>query len=535
MQSMKHILCRYAAYARGVLVLACAACVLSSGSLLHAAPSKAGAFKRSGLNSKVEAAIDAFRASVPETMDRGDVPGAAIALVDGQGVLWVEGFGQTGGRGRQAVTPDTPFLICGLSKLVTATTAMLAVQEGLVSLDEPIAAYLPGFTVNSRYEEHPERKITLRRLLDGTAGLPLEAPLGNYFEPSSTASFEDHAKSVFGSWLVYPVGAATSYTSTSPDLAAYVIQVVSGMPYERYVQEKLFTPLGMSNSTLDRDEILKNKARAIGHMMGMARLAPVYPGIASGGMYSTAHDLARLIQLHMNRGTIDGRRILDEALIDAMHKPVGIIRQNPDVYYAMAIHIDKRAPERTEQLRWHEGWGFGFTTMLHWYPEHRIGVVVLTNKLPHPVLGDLGLSLTDSFLRDKLVAKVAPQPEPDTSGCLPTWWGWPGHEPTPYQRSWRKYCGTHNLRFTEYDLEWWARLAIFIKGRGEFTPRIKVHEEDGYLCITESEFFDKVGLGRHVEERLQEVKPGLFAAKSGMTLDFTGDIPTWRNYRLNKG
>ena len=189
----------------------------------------------------------------------------------------------------------------------------------------------------------PSEKITLRRLLDSTAGLPLEAPLGNYFEPSSTASFEDHVKSVFGSWLVYPVGASTSYGSTSPDLAAYVIQVVSGMPFERYVKEKLFTPLGMSASTLDRNEILKNRDRAIGHMMGMSRLSAVYPGLASGGMYSTVRDLARLVQLHINRGTLDGRRILDEALIDAIHKPVGIIRENPNVYYGMGIHIDKRS------------------------------------------------------------------------------------------------------------------------------------------------------------------------------------------------
>jgi len=509
-----------------------AAFVFCPGTLLRAEPSQANAFKRPGLDPKVEAAIDAFRASVPETLERGDVPGAAIALVDGQGVLWAQGFGQTGGRGKPAVAPDTPFLICGLSKLITATTVMLAVQDGLVKLDESITTYLPDFAVNSRYEEHPERKITLRRLLDGTAGLPLEAPLGNYFEPASTASFEDHVKSVYGSWLVYPVGAGAAYSSTSSDLAAYVIQVVSGMPYERYVKEKLFTPLGMSASTLDRGEILKNKDRAIGHMMGMARLPAVYPGLASGGMYSTVRDIARLMQLHMNRGGLDGRRILDESLIDTIHKPVGVIRENPTVYYGMGIHIDKRAPERTEQILWHEGWGFGFTTMLHWYPERRIGVVVLTNKLPHPVLSDLGLSLTDRLIRDNLIPKVAPQPEPDTNGCPGAWWGWSEHKPTPYRRSWRKYCGTHNLRLSEYDLEWWASLAVLVKGRGEFTPRIKVQERGGYLCVTESEFFDKVGLGRHVDEKLQEIKPGIFAAKSGMVLDFTRDVPTWRGYRL---
>jgi hypothetical protein len=328
------------------------------------------------------------------------------------------------------------------------------------------------------------------------------------------------------------VGIGTSYSSTSPDLAAYVIQVVSGMPYERYVKEKLFAPLGMTASTLDRSEILKNRDRAIGHMMGMAHLPAVYPGLASGGMYSTVRDLARLMQLHMNGGVLDGRRILDETLIATICEPVGVIRENPDVYYAMGIHIDKRAPERTEQILWHEGWGFGFTTMLHWYPERRIGAIVLTNKLPHSVLSDLGLSLTDRLVRGNLVPKVAPQPEPNTIGCPGVWSGWSEHKPTPYQRSWRKYCGTHNLRFTEYDLEWWARLAIFIRGRGEFTPRIEVQEKDGFLCVTESEFFDRIGIGRHVDERLQEVQPGLFAAKSGMVFDFTQDVPTWRNYHL---
>ena len=73
-----------------------------------------------------------------------------------------------------------------------------------------------------------------------------------------------------------------------------------------------------------------------------------------------------------------------------------------------------------------------------------------------------------------------------------------------------------------------------VKGRDEFSPRIKVCEKDGFLCVTESEFFDKIGLGRHIDEKLEEVKPGVFAAQSGITLDFTRDVPTWRNYRLEK-
>jgi len=389
---------------------------------LRAAIPQTGCYKRQGLAPKVEAVIDEFRASVPEVMDRDDIPGAALALVDDQGLLWTEGFGYAAGK-KKPVTPDTPFLVCGMSKLITATAVMLAVQDGLVSLDEPITTYLPDFKVNSRYEEQPGQKVTLRRLLNYTAGLPVETPLGNYFEPSSTVSFEDHAKSLYGSWLVCPVGSSFFQSGASSDLAAYAIQVVSHKPFEQYLKDKLFTPLGMSNSTANRAEILKNPQRAVGNMTAMAKLPAVYPALGAGGVYSTARDMARFVQLHIDRGTIDGRNILDRSLMDTIHTPVGIMKTDPNVYYGQGVCLDRRSPERTERVLWHEGWGFGFVSFMHWYPEYGIGVVILANKLPCPGVVDLSLSLTDKLIRGKIVEKRFPQPEPDCSRCIGTWWG----------------------------------------------------------------------------------------------------------------
>ena len=109
---------------------------------VRAAIPQTGCYKREGLEPKVEAVIDEFRASVPGMMEKGGVPGAALALVDDKGIVWTEGFGYLGGKRKQPVTPDTPFMICGLSKLITATAVMLAVQDGLVKLDEPITTYV---------------------------------------------------------------------------------------------------------------------------------------------------------------------------------------------------------------------------------------------------------------------------------------------------------------------------------------------------------------------------------------------------------
>lgn len=524
---------------RGALVLTVRRFAIASGILLGIvgglAVAQPACQKRAGLDPRIEAVIDEFRASVPGRMGKADVAGVAIALADDQGILWTEGFGRTRGRPNTAVTPETPFLVCGMSKLITATAVMLAVQEGLVSLDEPVTTYLPEFTMNSRYEEHPERKIMLRHLLSYTAGLPVETPLGNYFEPSSTVSFEDHVKSLFGTWLVSPVGSSFYQSGVSSDLAAYVVQRVSGKPFELYLKDRLFGPLGMKSSTADRNAILKSHERAIGHIGGISKMAAVYPALGAGGVYSTARDMARLLQLHINRGVIDGRRLLEESLMDVIHSPVGIARTDPNVYYGFGVFLDRRAPERTEILHWHDGWGFGFASLIHWYPEYGLGAVVLTNEMPNSALADLGLTLTDRLIKEKIIAKRFPRAESDGSGCVRPWWGWSGHVPTPYDRAWRRYEGTHSLRFSEYSLEWWAHLAVLIVGRDEVTPRIKVHEKDGYLCVTESKFFEQVTGGfRSINERLQEVKSGVFATQGGGTLDFTREVPTWCNYRIEK-
>ncbi len=86
------------------------------------------------------------------------VPGLALAVVDQAGILWMDTFGYTDGDRRTAVTPDTLFSVESISKNFTAAAALIAVQEGLLDLDRPIRDYLPGFTVNSRFERIRRRR-----------------------------------------------------------------------------------------------------------------------------------------------------------------------------------------------------------------------------------------------------------------------------------------------------------------------------------------------------------------------------------------
>lgn len=485
-------------------------------------------YMRSGLDPEVSAAIEDFRTSVPGVLKKDKVPGASMALVDDRGAIWMEGFGHTGGKKKSPVSPDTRFPLGGISRFVIATAVMASVQEGLVSLDEPITTYLPDFRIKSPYEAHPERKITLRHLLNNTAGIPDAAPRGNFLEPETAASFEDHVRSLYDGWLVCPVGGGYHPSTESFELAAYVVSMVSGQSFELYMHEKLFVPLGMNRTTVDGEQIKADTERAYYSMSGVTKS----PGLPPGTIYSTARDMGRLIQLHINRGTIDGRTIIERPLMETIQAPVTIKEGDWDVYYGEGIIIDKRWPELTETILHHGGWSVGFNAFLHWYPEYGIGAIVMTNRLPGSAASNLGLTLTDTLTKGKFLDRRFPDIIPSSRDHVHVWEEWSGHKPTPYKPEWKQYCGKHNLIFDGFKLKLWLRMAIFVLGKSEYTPRVHVREKDGYMCSTVSKLIASFSQREVKDEKLQEVKPGVFITRTGETFDFTREVPTWYNFRL---
>jgi CubicO group peptidase (beta-lactamase class C family) len=343
--------------------------------------------------------IEQYRQEIPQRMQQENVSGLAIAVVDDHNILWAEGFGYADWNRRTPITPDTLFSIQSMSKSFTATTAMFAVQDGLVDLDEPITTYLPAFHVNSIFEDHPEKKITLRMLLSHTAGFAHEAPYGSNFDHPAY-SFEKHIASISDTWLKFPVGTRYSYSNLGIDLAGYILQVRSGMPFIQYVQAKVLDPLGMKNSTLDVRRIRSTSTRAIGHEMDeLLRPAVDFLLIPSGGVWTTAIDMARYLQFHINSGELDGNRLLQENLAETMYTPPSIPAQNAyrDSSSALGIDISTRNGARHFQ---HGGGGWGFNGSMVWYPELKLGALVLCNA---DLKNDLVVQLNEGIL-DRIIA-----------------------------------------------------------------------------------------------------------------------------------
>jgi len=464
-------------------------------------------------------------------MKRDKISGCALALVDDKGILWVEGFGTTDFKRKIPVTPDTLFYIGSIGKTFTAVAVLIAVQDGLLELDEPITTYLPDFKVYSRYEERPESKITLRYLLSHTSGLPREAPGCNQVEFDGD-TLEDRIKSIDGLWLKYPTGRACLYSNAGFDLAAYILQTVSGIPFEQYMTERVFRPLGMQNSTLDRGDIHSNPNRAVGHTIGIvpSPTPPDHGCFGSGGVWTDAKDLAQFIQYFLNKQSPEGKQILNESWLEVMLTPYARISSEKEVYYGLGIGIN-RISGRTEMQ--HGGGGLGQTSWMYWCSKYDIGGLVLTNRMPLNDIRDMAIG--QKLLREGRLEEHHSESQWDYKRCVPPWTTWSEHVPSSYQSSWRQYCGTFRLRLGGFKLRWWAKLVLALN-LDQFTPRIKVFEKDGYLCITESSFYEIFSgmTDRQVEAKLMEVKTGVFYTASGDVLDFSGNDPTWRSYRLKK-
>ncbi len=474
----------------------------------------------SGQTPDISTIISRFRDEIPTRMESENILGLSIALVDGEGVLWSEGFGYTDSNRKTMITADTLFSIQSMSKSFTATAAMFAAQDGLVDLDTPITAYLPDFHINSIFEDSPEQKITLRMLLSHTAGLAHEAPLGgNNDRPTPT--FEQHIASISDTWLKFPVGRGYSYSNLGIDLAGYILQVRSGKPFIEYVSEKVFEPLGMINSTMDFDRVHAMPDRAIGHNpLFVGPLSPLseWAIIPSGGVWTTANDIARYMRFQINAGTLDGTPLLRADLAETMYTPPNEAARQEG--YALGISVTHDAGTRELQ---HGGGGFGFVSQMIWYPELKLGVAMLTNtehenlygQLPGEIIGRIISSHYQLYHeREETAEQVKPalapasQPVPISelelaemieALALPT-------DPAAILRR-QAYEGTYIFR------RW---------GIPVTTGLIKV--VSGEVTISSQ---GETG-------NLIEVQPGLLFDLHANAVDLRGSVPMIENYRLVK-
>jgi CubicO group peptidase (beta-lactamase class C family) len=467
-----------------------------------------------------QSVIEKYRTLIPQEMRKQHIPGMAIAIVDDNQVVWSEGFGFTDWDHKTPVTADTPFSIQSMTKSFTAAAVMLAVQEGLVDLDMPISKYLPDFHVNSIFEEHPEDKITLRHLLSHTAGFTHDAPVGNNNDLDA-GTWQEHIASISNTWLLFPVGSRYNYSNNDIDLAAHIVEVQAGMPFQQYVKTHLLDPLGMTASNLDIDAIRAMPDRAIGHA-AFFRQIPISPILAAGGLYTSANDMARYLLFYLNLGkahpgTSAETQVLHADLIQTLYE--GQFPASADQGYGMGLGFS-RAHDATNTLQiQHGGGGFGFISDMAWFPQIKFGVVWLSNTSDH----NLQSWLTGQLISDYIDANRATMASRASQSQLfsPKTFG---PEDTPILSN-ASLAALILSKALPESAEAVARRRSYtgtyaVQGWGRVGELHEVGVTHGTLTL------DGVAL--------TEVQPGLFFASIGEALDLRGSAVFDRNNQMEK-
>ena len=336
----------------------------------------------------------------------GEVSGFLTVVARRGKIVHFETIGMQDVENNKPVEPDTIFRIYSMSKPITSVAVMMLYEEGHFQLGTPVSRFIPEFKNMKVYNEDQteildaKKQITIKHLLMHTAGLtygwgnkPVDALYreAKIREPGST--LVDMVGKLGNIPLVHEPGERWTY-SVSTDVLGYLVEVVSGMPFEEFLQTRICGPLGMVDTAFsvppekaDRFAALYRHNRREGMMKRVSGNAPLakdelnfFPS-GGGGLVSTAADYMRFSQMLLNGGELDGTRILGKKTVELMRYP------HHDDWFGLgfAVVTDKEPPNILESVG-NFSWGGAAATTFWIDPQEELVGLLMTQLLnnPHP-------------------------------------------------------------------------------------------------------------------------------------------------------
>lgn len=271
-------------------------------------------------------------------VDEHVLAGAVTLVANKDTILSLEAVGYADVAAKKPMRTDDLFWIASMSKPIAATAVMMLVDDGKLSLDDPVAKYLPAFgdvTVLDKKggdtsPRKPKGPILVRHLLSLSAGMQFRSPMES--GPLDVGTLAERVDSYAKMTLDFDPGTNYQYSNASINTAARIVEIVSGTPYEKVLDQRLFQPLGMTDTTFwpsgarlarlaksyqgnkDKSDIEETPIDQLRYPLDDRARGP----IPAGGLFSTATDVARFARMMLNRGTIGGNRYLSESSVEQM-------------------------------------------------------------------------------------------------------------------------------------------------------------------------------------------------------------------------
>jgi len=346
--------------------------------------------ERTGLTHAAPPALDSLRPRIRRLIDSLHAPSLAIAVAQHGTIIWEEGFGYADVARKIPATTNTLYSMASISKPITATGLMKLVEQGKIDLDRPANDYLGAAKITGLAGSASD--ATVRRVMSHTAGLPLHYRFfyagGSVTRPSMDEAITRYAITV------YPPGAAYNYSNLGYGVLEEIIAKVSGRPYEEFMRDEVFKPLGMTTTTIGTGAGIANSA-----VRYTAQGKPIafydFDHRAASAVYTSAHELARFGMFHLEDHLKDQRPLLKDSTLDAMHR-----RATPGDTtsgYGLGWLIGNEQGMRVVS---HTGGMPGVATSLKLYPEHNVVIVALANTggaAPHRVALDIAAAVLPGY------------------------------------------------------------------------------------------------------------------------------------------
>ena len=431
---------------------------------------------------QLRAILTAIEADAEKARLKANIPGLSLVIVYDQDVLLATGLGYADLEKQLPADPRTVYRLGSVTKAFTALALMQLRDAGRLSLDDPLAKYVPEFTIKSRFPD--ARPATFRQVAAHYAGLPAEAPLRyEYQDVSEQPSVEEQLKSLKDVEIPLPAMTMYSYSNLGYAIMGLALSRVAGQPYEQYVSTQILKPLGMNLSGFGLSEEMK-KHFAVGYKPAgsdgsHAKSSHLTVPAASGMLYSTADDMAKFLSLFFREGPRGGKQVLGSSSMLEMLAPVWVssdITRNAQGratllwYGGSTIGFSVNAFRADgEQIHYKDGLIPGFSSVVYINYPRKLGMALLMNTEAADVAFQLGYEL----LR-KLTPVVATSLERSEAKAL--------QEMLP---KWQKYVGRYvitdssvvdTITFSEFDVSMADRGLVITIPQVQPGSRVRVKE-----------------------------------------------------------
>ncbi|MFP4482367.1 MAG: serine hydrolase domain-containing protein, partial [Thermovirgaceae bacterium] len=322
--------------------------------------------------------LERFEESVERTRKEFKIPGMAVAVIQNDELVYVEGFGVREINGAETVNPETVFQIGSTSKAFTAALVASVVDEGVLGWKDPVRSHLPDFAMADSWVTE---NFQVRDLMAQHSGMK---PYAGDVLVLLGYGREDVLRSMAHIEPVYSFRSEFSYVNNLWLAAAALVESKTGKSWEDNLKERILDPLGMSSSSCSMKEYLGLANAATLHVVSDGEVRPLgrrwpffnwpYVYAPAGGINSNVLDMAKWVRFQLGDGTFGGKDILTTENLVYPHHPQTPISEK-DSYCMGWVKTDYEGHE----LIWHNGETTGCKSLVMLVPELDLGIVILSN------------------------------------------------------------------------------------------------------------------------------------------------------------